>query len=89
MTSKSKRKNVSVHDKMQKGYRYELTEPVGKHFDPQFKPGLTPKEMLELGVFGGVYMRDCTEEFPRSWFSAAKFQKKVCIRMILRSISLV
>lgn len=58
---------------MQTGYIYELTVPVGKYFDPEFKPSLTPKEMLELGVFGGVYMRDCTEEFPRDWFTKAKF----------------
>lgn len=66
---------ITVNDTMQKGYKYERTEPVGKNFDSRFKPELTPKEMFELGVFGGVYMRDCTEEFPKDWFTAAKFQK--------------
>ena len=64
---------VSVHDIMQQGYTYELTEPVGKNFDPLFKPQLTPQHMLELGVFGGVYMRDCTQEFPKEWFDRARF----------------
>lgn len=68
-------KKVSVNDKMQKGYRYELTEPAGKNFSPDFKPDLTPKQMLALGVFGGVYMRDCTKEFPKDWFTRAKFAK--------------
>lgn len=63
---------ITVNDKMQKKYTYELTEPVGKNFDPLFKPDLTPFEMLELGVFGGKYMTDCTEEFPKSWFTRAK-----------------
>lgn len=67
---------VVVRDKMQRGYTYELTEPVGKNFDPRFRPDLTPKQMLELGVFGGVYLRDCTKEFPADWFTHAKFQKK-------------
>lgn len=67
---------VRVNDKMQKGYQYTLTEPAGKNFDPRFKPGLTPKQMLALGVFGGVYMRDCVKEFPKDWFTKAKFQKK-------------
>jgi hypothetical protein len=65
-------KKVTVHDKMQKDYQYELTEPVGKHFHSDFKPELTPKEMLELGVFGGLYMTDCTDEFPKDWFAHAK-----------------
>ena len=61
---------------MQDGYRYELTEPEGRNFAPNFSPDLTPKQMLALGVFGGVYMRDCTKEFPKDWFIKAKFQKK-------------
>lgn len=57
---------------MQKNYRYELTKPVGKNFDEGFKPELTPKQMLSLGIFGGRYMRDCKKEFPKDWFSKAK-----------------
>jgi len=57
---------------MQSGYKYELTEPVGQNFDPEFKPDLTPKQMLELGVFGGKYMTDCRDEFPADWFTNAK-----------------
>ncbi len=57
---------------MQRGYEYELTEPAGKNFDPKFKPELSPQEMLELGVFGGKYMTDCRDEFPKSWFAKAK-----------------
>ncbi len=71
-----KKKLVTVSDKMQKKYTYELTEPVGKNFDPVFKPELTPKQMLELGVFGGKYMTDCQAEFPKSWFAKAKLSPK-------------
>ena len=70
-----KNKKVIVNDKMQKGYSYFLTEPMGKNFAKDFKPQLSPKQMLALGVFGGVYMRDCTREFPRDWFTRAKFAK--------------
>lgn len=70
------KKVVKVNDKMQKNYKYVLTEPIGKNFDPQFKPELTPKEMLALGVFGGRYMRDCQKEFPKGWFTKAKLHKK-------------
>ena len=66
---------VTVNDKMQKNYKYKLVEPVGKNFDPDFKPQLSPKEMLELGIFCGVYMRDCKKEFPKSWFKKAKLAK--------------
>jgi hypothetical protein len=63
---------VVVNDRMQRGYVYYRTEPVGRHFDEGFEPELTPAEMLRLGVFGGKYMTDCRDEFPRSWFSRAK-----------------
>lgn len=65
-------KKIVVNDKMQTNYVYYLTEPIGKNFSPEFKPDLTPKEMLELGVFGGKYMTDCGNEFPKSWFKKAK-----------------
>lgn len=65
-------KIVQVNDKMQKGYVYTLTEPAGRSFHPDFKPSLTPKQMLELGVFGGKYMTDCGKEFPEDWFTHAK-----------------
>lgn len=68
-------RTVVVNDMMQTGYTYECVEPVGKHFADDFKPELTPKEMLALGVFGGVYMRDCRDEFPKDWFSHAKLAK--------------
>jgi hypothetical protein len=70
-----KKKIVEVNDLMQTNYSYEITEPVGENFDPRFRPDLTPQEMLALGVFGGIYMRDCTKEFPQEWFTEAKFQK--------------
>ncbi len=70
-----KKKTITVNDKMQKGYRYELTEPSGRNFNPEFTPDLTPKEMLALGVFGGHYMTDCRKEFPKSWFTRAKFAR--------------
>lgn len=63
---------VVVHDEMQDGYEYELTEPAGRNFGEGFEPELTPKEMLHLGVFGGKYMTDCEDEFPKSWFDGAK-----------------
>jgi len=59
---------VVVNDKMQKNYRYRLTELAGKHFHSRFKPDLTPKQMLKLGIFGGKYMTDCKKEFPADWF---------------------
>lgn len=70
------KKIIKVNDRMQKNFSYELTEPIGKNFDERFKPELTPKQMLALGVFGGVYMRDCVKEFPKDWFAKAKLQKK-------------
>jgi hypothetical protein len=67
-----KQRRVTVNDLMQQGYSYTLAEPVGENFHPDFKPQLTPQEMLQLGVFGGRYMTDCREEFPAEWFTNAR-----------------
>ncbi len=66
------RKIVKVKDLMQKNYSYELVAPEGRSFADGFEPELTPKQMLELGVFGGKYMTDCKNEFPASWYKRAK-----------------
>jgi hypothetical protein len=66
------KKRIVVNDRMQRNYAYARTEPVGRHFAPDFNPELTPKQMLRLGVFGGKYMTDCRKEFPADWFAHAK-----------------
>ena len=63
---------VTVNDRMQTGYRYELVAPAGKDFAPGFAPHFSPREMLELGVFEGKYCNDCTGELPAAWFRKAK-----------------
>lgn len=72
MTKVFKKITIIVHNKMQKNYKYDLVEPMGENFHKDFKPDLTPKEMLTLGVFGGKYMTDGGKEFPKDWFTEAK-----------------
>ena len=66
------KRKIIVNDLMQTDYIYYRTEPVGENFHPEFAPELTPKEMLEMGVFGGKYLTDCQEELPESWFVSAR-----------------
>jgi hypothetical protein len=69
-------KKIRVNNSIQKNYTYYLTEPIGKNFNKNFKPDLTPKQMLELGVFDGFYVDNTyTKEFPKSWFTKAKLAK--------------
>lgn len=68
----SMKREIIVNDTMQKEYIYFLTEPMWENFEEDFHPQVTPKEMLELWVFGWKYMTDCRQEFPEDWFENAK-----------------
>ena len=65
-------RSILVNDAFQRNYRYTLEAGEGENFDPDFAPQLTPQEMLELGVFGGLYMTDGAREFPEIWFRQAQ-----------------
>ena len=66
-------RTVHVLDSKQ-DYTYELTQPMGQNFAAEFQPDLTPKQMLELGVFGGNYFGGEHNEFPAEWFKHARAQ---------------
>jgi len=51
------------------------------NFYNNFKPELTPKKMLELGVFGGSYFGLKIKELPKSWLIKAKLSKKFDINL--------
>ena len=58
---------------------------------PEFKPNLSPEQILKMGAFGGTYFRpiyssvtkkhykseDVIEEYPKSWFKGIDIEKMV------------
>ena len=54
-------RTVTVKDRMQQGFVYALVEPDGRNFNPEFRPELTPAEMLKLGVL----RREVSHRLPR------------------------
>lgn len=75
------KKILVANNSFQKNYRYFLTERTGKNFDPDFKPDLTPKEMLKKGVFGGAYFIGVKglipSDLPKSWFRGVKLSESL------------
>lgn len=72
-------KTIKYSDSFQKNYAYTLTEKEGKNFDPEFKPDLTPKQMLGLGVFGGAYFIGVNggipSDLPKEWFRGVELSE--------------
>ena len=52
-----------------------LKKKSKEDFYKLFKPQLTPKKMLEFGVFGGSYFGVNIKEYPKLWFKNAKISK--------------
>lgn len=73
------KKAIIYSDTFQKNYRYTTTESAGKNFHADFKPDLTPKEMLKLGVFGGAYFVGVDglipSDLPPSWFRGVELSE--------------
>ena len=54
-----------------------LLDGTGRQELPSgFQADLTPKQMLELGVFGGKYMTDCGTSFPTIGSTRQALQRK-------------
>ena len=64
------RKGDTIRAASRHGYSYVLDAEPGT-LDAEFRPDLTPGEMLMLGVFEGRYLNDCVREFPADWFVGA------------------
>jgi hypothetical protein len=59
---------IIVYNRMERAYKYRLSENPGENMAAKFNPELTPAEMLAFGVFEGKYLNDCLLEFPAEWF---------------------
>ena len=57
---------------MKKVYKKKI---VKCDFYKIFRPELSPKKMLKLGVFGGSYFKLNIKEYPKSWFKKEKLSK--------------
>ena len=69
-----KGRQVRVHDRMcERPFSYTLAAAPGEgcRIPGKFTPKYTPAQMLAKGIFGGKYLNDCMDEFPREWFEAA------------------
>jgi hypothetical protein len=43
---------------------YELSRSIGERsYHPEFQPPFSPAEMLQMGVFDGLYLNSCQDEY--------------------------
>jgi hypothetical protein len=61
---------IHAINRMDHNYAYTLSAPIGV-LAPEFKPDLTPSEILSFGAFEGKYLNDCLLEFPKEWYIRA------------------
>jgi len=54
---------------------------INKNIYKIFKPEISPKKMLELGVFGGSYFGSKIKEYPKSWLQKAKLSKNFDVNL--------
>ena len=56
---------ITVSDRYQSNYTYELTAREGRDFAGDFTPAYTPQDMLEMGVFEGSVHSERSHEWHR------------------------
>ena len=61
--------------------KFIKTKIIDKDIYKIFKPEISPKKMLELGVFGGSYFGSKIKEYPKTWIQKAKLSKNFDINL--------
>ena len=54
---------------------------------PEFRPDLSPKEIFELGSFGGTYWRPITSRVTGKPVKLKDQHKEVCSNMVIQSVA--
>ena len=61
--------------------KFIKTKIIDKDIYKIFKPEISPKKMLELGIFGGAYFGSKIKEYPKSWLQKAKLSKNFDVNL--------
>ena len=61
--------------------KFIKTKIIDKDIYKIFKPEISPKKMLELGVFGGSYFGSKIKEYPKSWLQKAKLSQNFDVNL--------